>query len=80
MKNLVYTLIFGLAWICTGCSDFLESQTPQGSVDEEQLQDPVYIDNLVISAYAVWISIKGYQLLFLFMELRCSLGRRLQGR
>ena len=56
MKNLVYTLIFGLAWICTGCSDFLESQTPQGSVDEEQLQDPVYIDNLVISAYAVWIS------------------------
>ena len=56
MKNLVYTLIFGLAWICTGCSDFLESQTPQGSVDEEQLQDPVYINNLVISAYAVWIS------------------------
>ena len=46
MKNLVYTLIFGLAWICTGCSDFLESQTPQGSVDEEQLQDPAYIDNL----------------------------------
>ena len=79
MKNLVYTLIFGLAWICTGCSDFLESQTPQGSVDEEQLQDPVYIDNLVISAYAVWIS-RGYQLLFLFMELRCPLGRRLQGR
>ena len=39
MKNLVYTLIFGLAWICTGCADFLESQTPQGSVDEEQLQD-----------------------------------------
>ena len=34
MKNLVYTLIFGLAWICTGCADFLESQTPQGSVDE----------------------------------------------
>ena len=56
MKNLVYTLIFGLAWICTGCSDCLESQTPQGSVDEEQLQDPAYIDNLVISAYAVWIS------------------------
>ena len=25
-------------------------------MDEEQLQDPVYIDNLVISAYAVWIS------------------------
>ena len=59
MKNLVYTLIFGLAWICTGCSDFLESQTPQGSVDEEQLQDPAYIDNLVISAYAVWISARG---------------------
>ena len=56
MKNLVYTLIFGLAWICTGCADFLESQTPQGSVDEEQLQDPAYIDNLAISAYAVWIS------------------------
>ena len=80
MKNLVYTLIFGLAWICTGCSDFLESQTPQGSVDEEQLQDPVYIDNLVISAYAVWISAEDINSSLLFMELRCSLGRRLQGR
>ena len=40
----------------SSCNKFLEEQKPQGTVDNELLQDPKYIDNLVVSAYAVWIS------------------------
>jgi len=40
----------------TGCSDFLDRQTPQGILNDEQVKDPQYVDNLVISAYACWIS------------------------
>ena len=56
MKKLLYTTVLGLALACTGCSDFLEDQVPKGTIDNEQLQNPEYVDNLVISAYAVWIS------------------------
>lgn len=56
MKNIAYTIILGLAWICSGCTDFLEQQTPQGTMNDEQLKDPAYVDNLIISAYAVWIT------------------------
>ena len=56
MRNLLYATILGAALACSGCSDFLEDQVPQGTIDNEQLQNPTYVDNLVISAYAVWIS------------------------
>lgn len=56
MKNIIYTLILGVAWICSSCTDFLENQAPQGTMSDEQLKDPAYVDNLVISAYAVWIT------------------------
>ena len=56
MKKLIYTAAFGLALLFAGCSDFLEDQVPQGTIDNEQLQNPEYVDNLVVSAYAVWIS------------------------
>ena len=38
------------------CSGFLDDQKPQGTMDDEKLKDPAYVDNLVISAYAVFIS------------------------
>lgn len=44
--------------ISTGCNDFLDEQKPQGTLDDEQVLDPAYVDNLVISAYAGWISIE----------------------
>lgn len=34
----------------------MEDQVPQGTIDNEQLQNSEYVDNLVVSAYAVWIS------------------------
>ena len=46
----------GLTLLCGSCSDFLDEQVPQGTIDNEQLQNPEYVDNLVISAYAIWIS------------------------
>lgn len=45
-------LILGL----TACSDFLEEQVPQGVLSDQQVSDPQYVDNVVISAYAVWMS------------------------
>lgn len=56
MRNLLYATILGVTLVCSGCSDFLDEQVPQGTIDDEQLQNPDYVDNLVISAYAVWIS------------------------
>lgn len=40
----------------TACNDFLDEQKPQGTVDNELLKDPQYVDNLIIPAYAIWIS------------------------
>ena len=56
MKRLLYTAALGLSLLCGSCSDFLDEQVPQGTIDNEQLQNPEYVDNLVISAYAIWIS------------------------
>lgn len=56
MRNLLYATILGATLACSGCSDFLEDQVPQGTIDNEQLQNSEYVDNLVVSAYAVWIS------------------------
>lgn len=38
----------------TSCSDFLEEQKPQGILDNDQVKDPSNVDNLVISAYAIF--------------------------
>ena len=48
--------IISLALLATSCKDFLDEQLPQGTMSDAQLNDPAYIDQLVISAYAVWIS------------------------
>lgn len=56
MKKLAYSIILGLAWMCSSCTDFLEQQVPQGMMDKEQMENPAYVDNLIISAYAVWIT------------------------
>lgn len=58
MKKTIYTAAIALSLLATGCNDFLDSQKPQGTLDDEQVLDPKYVDNLVISAYAGWISIE----------------------
>lgn len=56
MKKIIYSAALALSLLATGCNDFLDEQKPQGTLDQEQVLDPQYVDNLVISAYAVWIS------------------------
>lgn len=54
MKRIYILLVLSLVF--SSCEDFLGSHKPQGTFDEEKLRDPEYVDNLVISAYAVFIS------------------------
>ena len=42
--------------LCTSCDSFLDQSAPQGILSGEQVNDPRYIDNVVISAYAIFIS------------------------
>lgn len=52
--NIVSALL--AAVLSVSCTGFLDDQIPQGTMSDSQLVDPKYVDNLVISAYAVWIS------------------------
>ena len=56
MKTIIYTTLLSLTFVFCSCSDFLDKQQPQSILTDEQVKDPQYVDNLVISAYAVWIS------------------------
>lgn len=55
MKKLLYSVLTVLALVgTTSCSDFLDDQKPQGVLDSDMVKDPSNVDNLVISAYAVF--------------------------
>ena len=55
MKKILYSALMVLALAgTTSCSDFLEEQKPQGVLDNDQVKDPSNVDNLVISAYAIF--------------------------
>ncbi len=56
MKTIIYSAALALAILTAGCNDFLDNPAPQGTLDKDQVLDPRYVDNLVISAYAIWIS------------------------
>ena len=55
MKKILYSVLTVLALVgTTSCSDFLDDQKPQGVLDSDMVKDPSNVDNLVISAYAVF--------------------------
>ena len=56
MKYLNIVSAFFAAVFSVSCTGFLDDQIPQGPMSDSQLADRKYVDNLVISAYAVWIS------------------------
>lgn len=62
MKTNIFSRIGLAAALLAGtmvlgsCDNFLDEQKPQGTLDDTQVKDPKYVDNLVISAYAVYIS------------------------
>ena len=56
----IYHLICTICIICgtTACSDFLEEQVPQATLTQDEVKNPEYIDNVLISAYAGLVSIE----------------------
>jgi len=42
----------------TSCSDFLDEQKPQGLLVQDEVKDPKYVDDVIISAYAGLLSIE----------------------
>jgi hypothetical protein len=40
------------------CSDFLEEQVPQATLTQDEVKNPEYIDNVLVSAYAGLVSIE----------------------
>ena len=46
------------ALLPTGCSNFLEEQVPQATLTQDEVKNPEYIDNVLISAYAGLVSIE----------------------
>ena len=63
-KNIKYTLAAALVGCCltattlTSCSKFLEEQVPQGTLTQDEVKNPKYIDNVIISAYAGLVTIE----------------------
>lgn len=56
MKYLNIVSAVLAAALSVSCTGFLDDQIPQGTMSDSQLAQEEYVDNLVISAYAVWIS------------------------
>ena len=55
MRKTIFTVLAVLALAgMTSCSDFLDEQKPQGVLDNDQVKDSSNVDNLVISAYAIF--------------------------
>jgi SusD family. len=56
----IYRTICAICVICglMSCSDFLEEQVPQATLTQDEVKNPEYIDNVLISAYAGLVSIE----------------------
>ena len=66
MKKILYIATIGFTLLTSSCNDFLDRQVPQGIVTGDQIASPEYVDNLVISAYAIWAT--GDDLLKQFLQ------------
>ena len=56
IKTYLSLLLIPCSLFLNSCDGFLNQDMPQGILSEDQVSDPQYVDNLVISAYAVFIS------------------------
>lgn len=55
MKKYIFSIIALMAFVLPSCS-FLDGHAPQGVLDDDQVKNPALVDNLVISAYAIFMS------------------------
>lgn len=60
IKNTIVGCIacYSITAALTSCSHFLEEQVPQAVLTQDEVKQPEYIDNLLISAYAGLLSIE----------------------
>ena len=60
MITKIYKYSCAICIICgmMSCSDFLEEQVPQATLTQDEVKNPEYIDNVLISAYAGLVSIE----------------------
>jgi hypothetical protein len=57
INNILKSVIFMAAAVATAsCSKFLDEQVPQGTLSDEQVNTPAYVDKQVTAAYAIFIS------------------------
>ena len=56
MKAKYIIVLLGAMISLSACNDFMDYNPPQATLSLEQATDPQYVDNVVISAYAVFIS------------------------
>ena len=57
LKASAFSIILAAVGL-TSCSDFLNDLKPQGTMDDIQITNPKYVDNLIISAYAGLVTIE----------------------
>ena len=57
-KFILPLCLMGILTVSTGCSGFLEDQTPQATLTQDEVKDAKYIDNVLVSAYAGLLSIE----------------------
>ena len=55
-NKLIYMALAAASLGLTGCNDFLDNPKPQGTLDQDQVLNPSNVEDMVISAYAIWIS------------------------
>jgi len=60
MNKILFAGLVGCALTATltSCSNFLEEQVPQATLTQDEVKDPKYIDNVIISAYAGLVTIE----------------------
>lgn len=70
MRKLKYLFICGItAMLSSSCSDFLDLD-PKGTLSDEQLDGPEYVEKMVIAAYSLVESDNVEMLPWLFSDLR----------
>lgn len=48
--------LMGVCASLSSCSDFLDEQVPQGTLSDEQVNTPQYVDKQVTAAYAIFVT------------------------
>ena len=57
-KKILYTGLVCRGVMLTSCSSFLDEQVPQGTLTQDEVKDPKYVDNVITSAYAGLVTIE----------------------